>query len=64
MEFMTDQFMEFRVSFTGQVLQTGCRQKKLDTHEDRMTQRMRRKQAIRTDSYSYFDTNQSNSVRS
>ena len=44
------QFLAFRDSFMGTVLQTGCRENKLDTGEDRMSQRMRRsQQEIRTD---------------
>ena len=35
----------YRDSFT----ETGCRENKLDTGEDRMSQRMRRSQKIRTD---------------
>jgi hypothetical protein len=39
------QLMEFRGSFT----ETGCRENKIDIDEDRMSQRMRRSQKIRTD---------------
>jgi hypothetical protein len=44
------QFLAFRDSFMGTVLQTGCRENELDKGEDRMSQRMRRsQQEIRTD---------------
>ena len=35
--------------FTGTVLQTGCRENKLGTDEDRMNQGIRTSQKIRTD---------------
>ena len=43
------QFMEFKGSFyQNSFIETGCRKNKLDTGEDRMSQRMKRSQKIRT----------------
>ena len=49
--------------FTRRGLETSGRKNKLDTGEDRMSQRMRRSQEIRTNCPSYSEVKQSNSVR-
>ena len=48
----------YRESFTG----TGWRENKLDTGEDRMSQRTRRSQKIRTDCWSWYEAKQSSSA--
>ena len=46
---MSVQFVEFKGSiYQGSVTETGCKEKKLDTGEDRMIQKFRRNQMIKT----------------
>ena len=44
-------------------METACRENKLVTGEDNMRQRMRMSQKIKTNSQSYFEAKQSNSMR-